>query len=106
MISVGALTPILVCFHKLEITLRSNSNRFGDGAPQFVGMTDRESSRGPIGDDELIAEKSSLPVRSLREYETRRSTGPCEVEGPGVPYVSTRLEGSRAAFGLYNRTRR
>ena len=30
-ISVGALTPILVCFHKLEITPPSNSNHTRDG---------------------------------------------------------------------------
>jgi hypothetical protein len=30
-ISVGALTPILVCFHKLEITPPSNSNHLRDG---------------------------------------------------------------------------
>jgi hypothetical protein len=38
-ISVGALTPILVCFHKLEITPPSNSNHSRDGT-----KTDR---RGP-----------------------------------------------------------
>ena len=31
MISVGALTPILVCFHKLEITPPSNFNQSCDG---------------------------------------------------------------------------
>ena len=31
MISVGALTPILVCFHKLEITPLSNFNHSRDG---------------------------------------------------------------------------
>jgi len=31
-ISVGPLTPILVCFHKLEITPPSNSNHTRDGA--------------------------------------------------------------------------
>jgi hypothetical protein len=30
-ISVGALTPILVCFHKLEITPLSNFNHPRDG---------------------------------------------------------------------------
>src|SRR3954452_15619533 len=30
-ISVGARTPILVCFHKLEITPPSNSNHSRDG---------------------------------------------------------------------------
>jgi hypothetical protein len=30
-ISVGALTPILVCFHKLEITPPSNFNQSCDG---------------------------------------------------------------------------
>jgi hypothetical protein len=30
-ISVGALTPILVCFHKLEITPPSNFNHSRDG---------------------------------------------------------------------------
>jgi hypothetical protein len=30
-ISIGALTPILVCFHKLEITPPSNSNHLRDG---------------------------------------------------------------------------
>jgi hypothetical protein len=33
-ISVGALTPILVCFHKLEITPPSNSNHSRDGTRQ------------------------------------------------------------------------
>jgi hypothetical protein len=32
-ISVGALTPILVCFHKLEITPPSNFNQSCDGTP-------------------------------------------------------------------------
>jgi hypothetical protein len=35
-ISVGALTPILVCFHKLEITPPSNSNHLRDGTPAVV----------------------------------------------------------------------
>jgi hypothetical protein len=30
-ISVGVLTPILVCFHKLEITPPSNFNQSCDG---------------------------------------------------------------------------
>jgi hypothetical protein len=30
-ISVGALTPVSVCFHKLEITPLSNFNHFRDG---------------------------------------------------------------------------
>src|SRR6202522_3951807 len=33
-ISVGALTPILVCFHKLEITPPSNFNHLRDGTPR------------------------------------------------------------------------
>jgi hypothetical protein len=33
-ISIGALTPILVCFHKLEITPPSNSNHLLDGTPR------------------------------------------------------------------------
>ena len=35
MISVGALTPILVCFHKLEITPPSNSNHSCDGTAGY-----------------------------------------------------------------------
>jgi len=31
-ISAGALTPVLVCFHKLEITPLSNFNHSRDGA--------------------------------------------------------------------------
>jgi hypothetical protein len=31
-ISAGALTPVLVCFHKLEITPLSNFNHTRDGA--------------------------------------------------------------------------
>ena len=34
MISVGALTPILVCFHKLEITSLSNFNQSCDGTEE------------------------------------------------------------------------
>src|SRR5271163_805716 len=35
-ISVGALTPILVCFHKLEITPASNFNQSCDGTDNPV----------------------------------------------------------------------
>ena len=35
-ISVGALTPILVCFHKLEITSLSNFNQSCDGTPRAL----------------------------------------------------------------------
>jgi hypothetical protein len=35
-ISIGALTPILVCFHKLEITPPSNSNHLRDGTHEGV----------------------------------------------------------------------
>jgi hypothetical protein len=35
-ISVGALTPILVCFHKLEITPPSNFNQSSDGTSCVV----------------------------------------------------------------------
>jgi hypothetical protein len=37
-ISVGALTPILVCFHKPEITPLSNSNHSRDGTLALAGM--------------------------------------------------------------------
>lgn len=41
MISVGALTPILVCFHKLEITPPSNFNQSCDGtSPEHVNVYD------------------------------------------------------------------
>ena len=37
-ISVGALTPILVCFHKLEITPLSNFNPSRDGTAQLGSL--------------------------------------------------------------------
>jgi hypothetical protein len=41
-ISIGALTPILVCFHKLEITPPPNFNHSGYGTIQNA----REGQRG------------------------------------------------------------
>ena len=35
MISAGALTPVLVCFHKLEITPLSNFNHSRDGTGEL-----------------------------------------------------------------------
>ena len=46
MISVGALTPILVCFHKLEITPPSNFNQSCDGTFRKVrGIVEASGSR-------------------------------------------------------------
>jgi hypothetical protein len=40
-ISVGALTPVLVCFHKLEITPPSNFHRSCDGALYLRDMLNK-----------------------------------------------------------------
>jgi len=37
-ISAGALTPVLVCFHKLEITPPSNFNHPRDGTAHVPGL--------------------------------------------------------------------
>ena len=47
MISVGALTPILVCFHKLEITPPSNSNHSRDGTNART-QVDYTTIRSPL----------------------------------------------------------
>jgi hypothetical protein len=39
-ISAGALTPVLVCFHKLEITPLSNFNHSRDGTGSCFAMDD------------------------------------------------------------------
>jgi hypothetical protein len=45
-ISAGALTPILVCFHKLEITPLSNFNHPRDGTVLGDVETNRDSVHG------------------------------------------------------------
>lgn len=51
-ISVGALTPILVCFHKLEITPPSNSNHIRDGT---WPCDSRIQSVSSLGDARMVA---------------------------------------------------
>ena len=64
MISVGALTPILVCFHKLEITPPSNFNHSRDGTmPQDLGVTGpRDKRRG-----EYVGKRSLFTANALRQ---------------------------------------
>ena len=48
-ISVGALTPILVCFHKLEITPPSNSNHSRDGTSADIRINYGDPVTGQSG---------------------------------------------------------
>ena len=48
MISVGALTPVLVCFHKLEIAPLSNFNHLRDGTADEAMLTEIRARDGAV----------------------------------------------------------
>ena len=74
-ISVGALTPILVCFHKLEITPPSNFNHSRDGTSSLTSPETETVSHETI--------LNSPPTFVTPWHCAQR----CRVDAPGTPSV-------------------
>jgi hypothetical protein len=77
-ISVGALTPVLVCFHKLEITPPSNFNHSRDGTnsnaiptPYVYALATAAASFSILCTIIAMAWKINAMERQLRDLSLR-----------------------------------